>query len=159
LAPAAADAFFGTLRERHAGPAVVEPRHASWFVPEADALLAARHVGRVAADPARVPAAAAPGGWPGTVYYRLHGSPRVYYSAYDTAWLDALAAQLRAAALATGGPERGRAAPDAAPPWCIFDNTAAGAATANALDLLGRLARESGDAPESGDPSPATTGT
>jgi uncharacterized protein YecE (DUF72 family) len=23
--------------------------------------------------------------------------------------------------------------------WCIFDNTAAGAATANALELMGRL--------------------
>jgi uncharacterized protein YecE (DUF72 family) len=129
LAPAAADAFFAALRARHAGPAVVEPRHASWFGPEAGALLAARQIGQVAADPARVPAAAAPGGWPGTVYYRLHGSPRVYYSAYDAAYLDALAARLRAAALAPG----------AAPPWCVFDNTASGAATANALDLLERV--------------------
>lgn len=125
FAPAAADAFLAALRARHGGGVVVEPRHASWFGPEAEALLVARHVGRVAADPARVPAAATPGGWPGVVYYRLHGSPRVYYSAYDGAALDALAVRLRAAAPGVR-------------PWCIFDNTASGAATANALDLLDR---------------------
>ena len=32
-------------------------------------------VARVAADPAKVPAAAEPGGWRGLAYYRLHGSP------------------------------------------------------------------------------------
>lgn len=124
-----ADAFFAALRDRHAGPAVVEPRHASWFAPDADQLLDARRIGRVAADPARVPAAAEPGGWPGMVYYRLHGSPRVYYSNYEDADLDALAARL--------------AAPAAAPSWCIFDNTALGAATTNALGLLDRVSAES----------------
>ncbi len=125
-----ADSFFAALRARHAGPVVVEPRHASWFAPDAAQLLVARHIGRVAADPARVPAAAEPGGWPGTVYYRLHGSPRVYYSPYDAASLDALAARLRAHASATNA---------SAPPWCIFDNTALGAATANACELLARM--------------------
>jgi uncharacterized protein YecE (DUF72 family) len=144
--PAVADAFFAALRARHPGPAVVEPRHASWFGPEPDALLVARRVGRVAADPARVPAAAAPGGWPGTVYYRLHGSPRVYYSAYDAAYLDALAARLRAEARVPGAP----------PPWCVFDNTASGAGTANALDLLARMAGGPGIARRAGDPTPAS---
>jgi uncharacterized protein YecE (DUF72 family) len=32
----------------------------------------------------------------GVVYYRLHGSPRVYYSAYDKSYLDRLSARLRA---------------------------------------------------------------
>jgi hypothetical protein len=95
-------------------------------------------VGRVAADPARVPAAIEPGGWRGTAHLRLHGSPRRYYSAYDAAALDALAARLR--------PPDAPDAPDApgghiaAPPWCVFDNTALGAATPNAVDLLERLA-------------------
>jgi len=124
FAPPVAHAFLAALRARHAGAVVVEPRHASWFTPEADGLLHAMQIGRVAADPARVPAAAEPGGWPGTVYYRLHGSPRVYYSRYDDAYLAALAARLRASAVA---------------PWCIFDNTALGAATANACELLARL--------------------
>ena len=124
---ATAAAFFTTLRMRYAGPAVVEPRHPSWFADVVDRVLDAHRVGRVAADPARVPAAGEPGGWPGTVYFRLHGSPRIYYSAYDEPYLDALAGRLRAAA--------GRA--DAV--WCIFDNTALGAATPNALGLLARL--------------------
>jgi uncharacterized protein YecE (DUF72 family) len=71
----------------------------------------------------RVPAAGEPGGWSGTVYYRLHGSPRVYYSAYDEAHLRALAMRLGGAA---GGADH---------VWCIFDNTALGAATSNALTL------------------------
>ena len=122
---ATADAFLAALRERHAGPVAAEPRHASWFDAAADRLLADWRVARVAADPARVPAAAEPGGWPGTVYYRLHGSPRTYYSAYDASVLHALAPRLLAAT------------PGA---WCIFDNTALGAATVNALELLERLA-------------------
>ncbi len=79
-----------------------------------------------------MPEAGEPGGAPDPVYYRLHGSPRIYYSAYDEGYLDALAARLRAHAAA------GRRA------WCIFDNTASGAAAANALELLARLAPPSG---------------
>ena len=123
----AAGAFFAALRERTPVAAACEPRHASWFTAEADELLAAHGVARVAADPARVPEAAEPGGAPDTVYYRLHGSPRIYYSAYGAAYLDALAARLGEHAAA------GRRT------WCIFDNTAAGAATENALELLDRL--------------------
>ena len=89
-------------------------------------LLLDHKVARVAADPAVVPRAAEPGGWGGLKYYRLHGSPKVYYSAYLTDDLDALAGRL--AEVATS-----------APTWCIFDNTAVGAATADALALLGRL--------------------
>jgi uncharacterized protein YecE (DUF72 family) len=44
-------------------------------------------VARVAADPAVVPEAVRPGGWTGLVYYRLHGSPRIYYSAYAPEYL------------------------------------------------------------------------
>jgi uncharacterized protein YecE (DUF72 family) len=79
-----------------------------------------------AADPAVVPAAAEPGGWDGLVYHRLHGSPKVYHSAYADEYLGALAKSLASAARS-------------AAVWCVFDNTAAGAATANALDVLGRI--------------------
>ena len=41
--------------------------------------------------PGAVPTAAEPGGWDGLVYYRLHGSPRMYYSAYTAEYLDSLA--------------------------------------------------------------------
>ena len=119
-------AFLTLFRARFAGALVCEPRHASWFSAEADRLLAAYQVARVAADPALVPVAAQPGGWDGLAYYRLHGSPRIYYSAYDPATLTTLAATLHTTA-------------QTRPVWCIFDNTAAGAATANALDVLAQL--------------------
>jgi len=121
-----AGAFFRALRERHAGAVACEPRHATWFTPEADALLAGASVARVAADPARAPGADEPGGWAGLAYWRLHGSPRMYYSAYEPAYLAALAARIAEAR------RRG-------PVWCIFDNTTLGAATGNALDILQRL--------------------
>jgi uncharacterized protein YecE (DUF72 family) len=119
--------FFDALRDRHAGAVVLEPRHASWFTPAVDVLLAARRIGGVAADPARVPRAAEPSGDPGLVYYRLHGSPVMYRSSYDAAYLQRLAESI----------ERHREC--GADVWCIFDNTANGAATANALLLDGAV--------------------
>lgn len=118
--------FFRLLRSRCEAPFACEPRHPSWFEDEADRMLKDHRVARVAADPARHPAAAEPGGWPGLAYIRLHGSPRTYYSAYDDDVLDALAARLHASRVEC---------------WCIFDNTASGAACANALELLARLAQ------------------
>jgi uncharacterized protein YecE (DUF72 family) len=122
-----AGGFFAALRRRWTGGVVCEPRHAGWLTPEADRLLAAHRVSRVAADPPRVTGGGEPGGWPDLIYYRLHGTPRIYYSSYSAATLDTLAARLADAAC--GG----------AAVWCIFDNTAAGAATRNALALLERL--------------------
>jgi uncharacterized protein YecE (DUF72 family) len=118
--PALAEAFLDALRARWHRQIVCEPRHPSWFEPEADSMLADREVARVAADPARVPAAAEPGGWRGLAYYRLHGSPAMYRSSYDDGRLEAYAERLRAAAV---------------PTWCIFDNTASSAATGDALKL------------------------
>lgn len=118
--PAVAEIFFAALRSGWTRGIACEPRHPSWFGPEADGLLANRRVARVAADPALVPAAAEPGGWRGLAYYRLHGSPATYRSSYDDGRLEALAARLAAAAV---------------PTWCLFDNTASGAATADALKL------------------------
>ncbi len=117
---ALAGAFFAAFRARYDGLLACEPRHPTWFGADAENALRRAHVVRVAADPAVLAAAAVPGGWDGFVYYRLHGAPRTYYSAYDEAALDAIAATLRAAS---------------APAWCIFDNTALDAATANALRL------------------------
>jgi len=123
-----ADRFFAGLRQLWRGAIVCEPRHTSWFEGEANALLSAHEVGRVAADPARHPSAASPGGWDGVSYWRLHGSPKMYYSSYDEAALCALASRLRDAS--------------ADEPWCVFDNTTSGAATANALILKELIALE-----------------
>ena len=117
---AVASAFFAGLRERFAGSVVCEPRHPSWFQPAAEQVLVEFEVARVAADPAPVPGAAQPGGWSGLVYHRLHGSPRIYYSAYEEHYLETLAQKLLINAAS-------------APVWCVFDNTALGAATANAM--------------------------
>jgi uncharacterized protein YecE (DUF72 family) len=103
-----------------------EPRHASWFEPEVDRWLADRRIARVAADPARHPGAGEPGGWRGLSYYRLHGSPRMYYSSYGPEALAALQEQLEH--------------DDADEKWCIFDNTASGAAASNALALTKEMA-------------------
>jgi uncharacterized protein YecE (DUF72 family) len=124
-----ARSFFAHLRGEFAGSIVVEPRHASWFTPNAERLLRKLAIPRVAADPAKAEGGGEPGGWEGLAYFRLHGSPRVYYSSYDDAFLDALAARLI--------PLRDRGVPT----WCIFDNTTLGAGTANALGLVERLAR------------------
>jgi len=122
--PRVARAFFTLLREHHDGPVGCEPRHRSWFDARADALLTGHRIGRIAADPAVVPAASLPGGWPGLVYYRLHGSPRKYWSVYEPDRV-ALWAQ------AFKGLPRGTLS------WCVFDNTAGGGAAANALQMLG----------------------
>ena len=127
---AIADEFITTLREMHDGDLVCEPRHATWFDAEAEALLVARRVARVAADPACVPAAAMPGGWPGLTYVRLHGSPVMYRSSYEAERLRPMAELLRASAAATR------------PAWCIFDNTTLGAASGNALELARLLAED-----------------
>ena len=122
--------FFSDLRRRCTKALVCEPRHASWFDAPAEATLIECRVGRVAADPARVAAAAVPGGWLGpsddgreaVVYHRWHGSPQVYRSRYEPSWLRARAEDL---ARWPQGTDR----------WCIFDNTASGAALPNALEM------------------------
>ena len=122
-----ADDFFAMMRERTAIPVACEPRHPTWFAAEADTLLAGHAIARVAADPAVVPAAAEPGGWPGFAYWRMHGSPTVYRTSYADGRLGPLAAAVaRSAAMR--------------PTWCIFDNTASGAATADALALAASVA-------------------
>jgi len=116
------DDFLTALRLRHAGGVALEPRHASWFDGAAEAVLIRHRVARVLADPAvHAQQADAPGGWPGLVYLRLHGSPRIYYSDYSPAALGAWADRLRQAGAA------------GAECWCVFDNTAAGQAVPNAL--------------------------
>ena len=126
---ALADGFFAGMEDM-AGEAAVacEPRHPSWFEPEADELLQRRRVARVAADPARVPLAAQPGGWPGLAYFRLHGSPVMYRSSYRDGRIETYAGQLRSAG---------------ADAWCIFDNTASSEAMGDALALMALLDQDS----------------
>jgi uncharacterized protein YecE (DUF72 family) len=125
-----ANRFFDLMRARHSGFIVCEPRHATWFSAAADALLARYEVGRVAADPPPVPGADVCGGWGGIIYYRLHGAPRKYWSRYEPDYIARLARALH------------QVAPSVAT-WCVFDNTASGAALENAWEL-GEWLREKG---------------
>src|ERR1700722_6386900 len=118
--------FLALIRGSFSGDVVWEPRHGSWFDLQVDDLLMEYQIARVAADPACVPAAARPGGLASLAYFRLHGSPRRYFSAYSRDSLNMLTAQ--AASLDAG-----------ARVWCIFDNTAFGAAIPNALELAAKL--------------------
>lgn len=119
-----AEAFFDRAATTLGGAIVCEPRHPTWFTPDANVLLVAHRVSRVAADPAPVPEAAHSGGWPGLQYTRLHGSPHMYRSPYDAA------AIARHADTACGS---------AVESWTIYDNTTTGAALGNALDMLDRV--------------------
>lgn len=119
--------FFTMLRRRTAVPLACEPRHLSWFGAAAQALMERHGVARVAADPPRVDAGAAPAGAERWRYWRWHGSPRTYYSDYEEQALHRLAGELRAVSA-----EGQRC-------WVIFDNTAHGFATANALRLQALL--------------------
>ncbi|WP_201865251.1 DUF72 domain-containing protein [Microvirga soli] len=116
-----ADTFLSGLRDHVEGSLVCEPRHASWFMSDVEGLLDELRIARVAADPAPVSGADKPGGWRGMSYYRLHGSPRIYYSAYSPEYLATIAERI--ASDAAAGVET----------WCIFDNTAAFAATGDAI--------------------------
>jgi uncharacterized protein YecE (DUF72 family) len=124
---AVAGSFFRQLRDCFDGDVAFEPRHETWFTEEAESLLREVRVARVAADPARVPIAAEPGGYDQIVYYRLHGSPRIYYSAYPPEVLEDTARMMEERAV------RGVRT------WCIFDNTALGEATADALTVKSHL--------------------
>jgi len=122
--PAVALPFFDQLRQAYRGAVACEPRHVSWFAEPASRAMRARHIARVAADPARHPRAALPAGDRSMQYLRLHGSPRMYYDAYGDDVLQRVSTRLLQ--------------PDArtAQRWCIFDNTALGHATANALSVF-----------------------
>ena len=131
-----AERFFITLRSEDDGQVVCEPRHSTWFSAEAEALMRRHQIARVVADPPSGPAAESPAGWPGVTYFRLHGSPRRYWSRYEPVrlrtWADTIHHQ--------------RAEADV---WCIFDNTAAGAAVENAFEFQAMMAGARLDSPSS----------
>ena len=123
--PRTVERFFTALRARYRGPLVCEPRHPTWFTGAADRRLEAHGVGRVAADPSCGDEGDQPCGSQRIAYFRLHGSPVMYHSSYADEYLEALMDRIRALA------DR--------PVWCVFDNTARGAATVNALQLRDRF--------------------
>jgi uncharacterized protein YecE (DUF72 family) len=61
------------------------------------------------------------------VYFRLHGSPEIYFSSYTSSYLEGLAFRLRMHARAGDTV------------WCMFDNTIRGAAAGNALAVARKV--------------------
>jgi uncharacterized protein YecE (DUF72 family) len=118
--------FLDVVRQVYKGPLVCEPRHATWFTAAVASLLNCYGISRVAADPPPVPEATVPAGWPRVAYFRLHGSPRKYWSRYDESNIATLATIVRGISTAKEV-------------WCVFDNTASGAAIENAWELRERL--------------------
>lgn len=112
----ALETAFKTMRSADEGPIVIEVRHKSWASAEALDLLKSYAIDRVLADPAPV--------WPaenfGTPpkYARLHGKPKIYFSSYTDEEIRSFSKLL------------------ACDSWCVFDNTASGAAIENALTML-----------------------
>ena len=130
--------FFTALRKIYPRVVVCEPRHPTWFTHEAEEVLRQFKIARAAADPAIVAQAREPGGWSNLTeieqitrpaqYYRLHGSPRMYWSRYSISQL---------AELAT----RADPSDSTRDVWFVFDNTASGSAIENALEIQQLYAR------------------
>ena len=119
--------FFELLAAHSSVRLACEPRHPSWFSARASDFLQRHGIARVAADPSKNPGGDLPGGSRNLVYYRLLGSPKMYYSAYSADFLSRLATQIRGSISITDDV------------WCIFDNTARHEAWPNAQQLLGLL--------------------
>jgi uncharacterized protein YecE (DUF72 family) len=132
-----ADLFFDNLRQRYEGHIACEPRHASWFTPAAAKLLRNYQIGGVQADPSPVPGKKLHG-YSKLIYLRMHGCPKIYYSAYSSSALAALASNVEKS-IAQGKTV-----------WCIFDNTANGEAIPNALELSQRFDSERRDVENEG---------
>jgi uncharacterized protein YecE (DUF72 family) len=115
--PSVAVAFLKCLRKHWSGRIEIEPRHVSWSDGSALDMLRDHDTGLVYADPQgnelRQVAIESQ-----SSYLRLHGSPKVYFSSYSAEDLTGFAALL--------GPHF----------WCIFDNTASGAAQINGIEML-----------------------
>ena len=119
----AAGNFFNVLRERTSVKVVCEPRHPSWFGADANELFITHGITRVIADPPIVSVEHVPPSKSDTIYIRLHGSPDMYRSPYSESYLGELGQWI------TQQLDAGLQV------WCVFDNTAEGAALGNALYL------------------------
>lgn len=115
--PAVAVAFFQCVRRHWTGRVEIEPRHVSWSEGAALKVLKHHDIGLVYADPQGEALRQAANDTQAS-YFRLHGSPKVYFSAYAADELNSFAMLLRSDS------------------WCIFDNTASGAAMTDGIQML-----------------------
>lgn len=118
-----AEKFFMALRSLYAGAIVLEARNGSWAHPDTLDMYRDLGISLVFADPERCEAPYAARMAGELAYFRYHGSPVIYRSAYTEGILSGLARSL-------GSYQRAQCES-----WCLFDNTAFGAATLNAYEL------------------------
>lgn len=116
--------FFSLLRTHTSVAVACEPRHASWFTSAGASVLHDAGIVLVQADPPPVAEVYDHSDDLPTLYIRLHGAPEIYYSTYSDEFIAAIAGRMRRAHEHNGTA------------WCIFDNTARGAAIPNALTLM-----------------------
>jgi len=126
--PRVAEPFFSTIRQKTSAPIAIEPLHESWNLSTAQKLLRALQIARVQSDPDPCPPLFIENGET-LAYYRLHGSPIIYRSNYDSMhlqyWREKVVESLHI---------KGKV-------WCIFDNTTFGYATKNAISMFEDLKR------------------
>lgn len=118
--------FFSSLRKIYNGNVVVEARHESWFEESPEELMKEFRISRAAVDPPLFKVDYKPGAWQGFRYFRLHGSPKKYYSRYAEEYIKELSDIIKSYSRESDV-------------WCIFDNTAAGEGVLNALELTREL--------------------
>lgn len=124
--------FFHTLRQYYTRPLFLEPGNLSWAAPDAINLMTKYKITKVLADPERcsIPAQVDLD----DLYFRLHGSPKIYKSSYSLKFLEQLAKDITAPRNLNKNI------------WITFDNTQLGFSTENALKLKEILAQLSVDA-------------
>lgn len=116
------------LAHRTATPIALESRHLSWFTAPVTSLMSDSGIALVIADPAIAPPIEQRPR-PRLAYFRLHGTPRIYWSPYDDEQLRYWTQQID------------QAAHHVQDIWVVFDNTAAGHALPDALRLQVGLSR------------------
>jgi uncharacterized protein YecE (DUF72 family) len=103
---------------------VIEPRHPSWGSDKAIKLLSKYSISKVLADPEPCKISREARSKVESVrYLRLHGSPMIYKTLYPNSIIKRIAKSISEPIC------------PAQETWCIFDNTAYGYATMNALEL------------------------
>ncbi|HXH32601.1 MAG TPA: DUF72 domain-containing protein [Bacteriovoracaceae bacterium] len=112
--------FYRMLRRKISIPIALEPRNLSWLCAESVRLMQEFAISKVQADPEKcLGEVKSKSHQTGVDYYRLHGSPLIYKSAYSEEYLQQLLVTLKSKKN----------------PWCVFDNTTFGHATENAVTL------------------------
>lgn len=119
--------FFENLRSVYPYPIVFEPRHKSWTFADALQLQREFRLSKVFADPSPCPLPVGEMPLTEVIYFRLHGSPKIYKSDYSRDYLQRMSENIRQ------WQHLGKEV------WCIFDNTTYGFATKNALELTSLL--------------------